>query len=113
MWTLIKTIFAAMVLAAAAYGVLFCDLGGQTLAEHALEVWHTPVVRDKLAQMRLGLREHLEAKLANDKMPTAQRRLHGPTGGAADNLTADDRQALDDVLRQMASRDSRKAQSSR
>jgi hypothetical protein len=100
MWSLIKLVFGLVILAVSAYSVFLVDMGDSTMAGHFMEVWHAPVLQKKLEGAREGMKRELEERLA-EAGEKAGRRAARDLTGSRDELTAKDREALEDVLEQV------------
>jgi len=100
MWTLIKFLFGLVILSVCGYSVFFVDMGESTMAGHFMEVWHAPVLQKKIQTAREGMRREIEEHLAKAG-ESAGRRAARELTGSNDELTAKDRQALEDVLVQV------------
>ena len=106
MFSLIKMIVGAAMFGIVAYAFFFVNLGGQSLAGHVADVWRTPVVQDKVDQVRDGLKQELEERLAEAGRKAGEeagRKLaRAATEDNDDELTDDDREALADLIEQSA-----------
>lgn len=100
MWSLIKFIVGLVILAVCGYGAFFVDVGDQTMAGHFMEVWQAPVIQKKIQGAREGMKRELEERLA-EAGEQAGRRAARQITEPGDELTAKDREALEDVLEQV------------
>ncbi len=92
-----KSMIGLVVLGVCAYGVFFVELGDQTIAGHVLDIWRAPVVQTKLEGAREGVKRELEERLA-EAGEQAGRRAAREITGPRDELTAEDRRGLEEVL---------------
>jgi hypothetical protein len=96
---MIKTAITAAFLGAMVYVALFVDLGGKSLVGHLQEIWTAPVVQQKVAEIKGGVKANLEKKLA-DSVDKAGKVAAGKTTTAVrDELTDGDRAELFEVLK--------------
>ncbi len=98
MWGLIRTIVGAAILGVAVYAFFFIDLGGKSLGGHVSEIWETSVVQEKVDQLREGVRQELEEKLALAGEKTGRKLARVATGTNKNEFSDEDRRALDDLI---------------
>ena len=96
MWSIIKLALSLLFSAAAIYYVMFVDLGGKSLAEHASEVWHSEVVQQKVGKLESEAKSRLGQKLA-EAASDAKERLQGK-GEPQEQLSSRDRDALHGLI---------------
>ena len=98
MWFLLRTGVGAVVLALAAYGLFFVEMGGKPLFDHVRDVWGSDVVQEKVALVRDGVRNELEDRLAR----VVEESARGSLAGGREHLHDDDRLRLEETLEQLA-----------
>ena len=93
---MIKTMIVAALFGAAVYAALFVDLGGKNLVAHLRDVWSTPVVQEKVENLKDGVKGKIEKRLAE----AAAKGKEGRSAAAEvrDNITDADRANLFKVL---------------
>jgi hypothetical protein len=94
-----KLLVGLVVMAFCAYGAFFVDIGDRTLAGHFLDIWRAPVVQKKVAGVRDGMKRELEERLAEAGGKAGRKLARELT--PSDELTQQDRDALQDVLKQV------------
>ena len=95
---MIKTAIVAAFLGAMVYLALFVDLGGKSLVGHLQEIWAAPIVQQKVADIKGGVKTNLEKKLAAATDKTSKTATSVATA-ARDELTEGDRSELNEVLK--------------
>ncbi|MBI5510212.1 MAG: hypothetical protein HY903_15760 [Deltaproteobacteria bacterium] len=98
---MIKTAILAATLGAGLYMAFFVDLGGKSLVVHLQEVYATPEVQRKVTDIKDGVKEKLETKLAEaaEKRGKTSAVAKEKLGEAKDEISDADRAELTDVLR--------------
>ncbi|MEE8408253.1 MAG: hypothetical protein V3T05_01485 [Myxococcota bacterium] len=98
MWGLIRIIVGAAILGVAAYAFFFIDLGGKSFAGHVSEIWEAPVVQKKVDELREGVRQEIEEKMARAGEKTGRKLARVATGQGKNEFSDEDRRALDDLI---------------
>lgn len=68
-----KTLFYLGVIGAAAYGLFFAHVGGQTIAAHVTEVLSSDLVQKKIDGIKRDMRDDLEERLAKAKAEKSEK----------------------------------------
>ncbi len=93
MWSLVKGIFALVVLGVVAYVVFLVPLGGATLATHASDVWRSPVVQEKVGLMKDGVEQELQQRVSDARQAGTP-----PSARPIEEISEADRAALERLL---------------
>ena len=78
------------------YATVFVDLGGKSLVMHLAEIWQAPLVQQKVAKLKDGVKVEIENRLAK-----ATDAAHKKAGERLvnDGITSEDRAALFEVIK--------------
>jgi hypothetical protein len=87
----LKTAVLALAAAACLYGAVFVDVGGKPVAAHAVDVWRSPVVQQKIDLIGRDLRQRLARSIQRLKAATD---AHRADAAPQADLSAADRGSL-------------------
>ncbi|MEM6558616.1 MAG: hypothetical protein AAF219_06460 [Myxococcota bacterium] len=96
MFSLVKAAVSFLVLLVIAYALFIVEVGGQSVASHARDIWDSAVVQNKLGAIKDDVRGQLEAELQDEA-----RRRHDSSGGDFEISDAD-RKKLEALLQAQA-----------
>lgn len=93
---LFKTLSGLAIFAALLYAAFFVRVGEKPLAQHALDVWHSKAVQQKVTKVKDNITAEIERKLAE---AASAESTSGDSGTAApQHISEDDRKALEALL---------------
>ncbi|MEZ4271867.1 MAG: hypothetical protein R3C68_10700 [Myxococcota bacterium] len=94
MWSLFKSMVGLVVVGALAYAAFFINVGDKPIAAHLSDVWHAPIIQEKIDLVRGEVKQEISERLAKanaDQQPKRRKKPH-------EEISAADKRALDSVI---------------